>query len=321
LTADPLAVAVIGPNSANCKFSAGGIISGNVTDIAHNPISNAQITVYDPNQKSTAYGTTDAAGNYSAKRLRTGNYKVLFKGPYGSTLAYEWYNNQSAFSPANGVPVTAGSTTPHIDAQLLEGGTIAGSTGTATGVLAKVYDPYGTSVAYAISEANGAFSVVGLPTGMYRVEFIKYDLASTWYNGHRTFDSADWVLVTAPATTSGINGSLLPGQVISGTVTNTQGAGIPKVTVRAYDGPTFKPMSSTNLTNSLGEYTLNYLSSGSTLVYYDSQGTGYYPEWWDDKKIMAEANPITLVPGVAYPNRDAVLDISQEVYLPLIHKN
>jgi protocatechuate 3,4-dioxygenase beta subunit len=317
--ADPLVITPGGTNHADCKFSTGGIISGNVTDAGNNPINNAQITVYDSNQKSAYTTPTEASGNYSAKRLRSGNYKVLFKGPSGTSLAYEWYNNQNAFSQGNWVPVTVGSTTPNINAQLLSGGTITGSTN-ATGVLAKVYDQYQSLVAIDIAAADGTFSVTGLPTGMYKVEFVKYNLGSTWYNGHRTYDSADWVAVAAGNTTPGVNGSLFAALVVSGTVTNEQ-AGIPKVRVRAYDVATSTSLSPTDMTDSLGHYTLNSLSPGITKIHFDSYGTGYSPEWWDDKKSMAEANPINLAFGAAYPNINAQLDPSQEVYLPLILKN
>jgi hypothetical protein len=321
--ADPLVITTGGPNHADCKFSTGGIISGNVTDAGNNPINNAQITVYDPNQKSAYTTPTNAAGNYSAKRLRSGNYKVLFKGPSGGSLAYEWYNNQTAFSQGNWVPVTVGSTTPNINAQLLTGGAVAGFMTDGTGGIiaqVRVYDAYGTLVAYESSGADGHYTVVGLPPGMYRVELVRYDKGSLWYKFHRTFDSAEWVTVTAGKTTPGVDGYLIPAAVISGKVTNTLGAGIPKVTVRAYDNATLQPLSRTGGTDSLGQYILNSLSPGSTRIYFDSHGTGYLPEWWDDKKLANEANPIDLVSGQTYPNTDAQLD-SRQVHLPLILKN
>jgi len=319
-TADPLVVTSGGTNQADCQLGPGGIISGTVTDSGHNPVNIAQVTIYDQSQKYITSTSTDGSGNYSAKRLPSGNYKVLFKGPSNSNLAYQWYNNQTAFSTGDWVPVTAGNTTPNINAELHAGGTITGTTGV-SGAMVKVYDQFKAFVTYVTTATDGTFSLTGLPTGMYKVEFIKYNLASNWFDGHRTYDSADWVSVTAGNTTSGVNGSLLGALVVSGTVTDEQAVGIPRVKVSAYDVATSTPLSPTSVTDSLGNYTLNSLSPGNTRIYFDSFGTGYFPEWWDDKKAMAEANAINLVPGVAYPNIDARLDPSQAVYLPLILKN
>jgi hypothetical protein len=241
--------------------------------------------------------------------------------------------------------VVVGSTTPNINAQLLIGGTINGSTSTVTaladgksqpvaggtqaGSLAaavsatvNVYDEARKLVAsLPSSSGDGTFSVAGLATGKYKVEFTRDNLGSTWFNGHRTFDSADWISVTAGSTTPNVNGQLVPAAVISGKVTDTLGAAIPKVTVRVYDNPTLEPLNPTAMTDSFGEYTLSSLSPGGSRLFFDSFGTGYFSEWWDNKKSVFEAAPIDLVSGATYPNKDALLDPSKEVHLPLILNN
>jgi hypothetical protein len=127
--------------------------------------------------------------------------------------------------------------------------------------------------------------------------------------------------VKAGSTTPDINGQLVPAAVISGKVTDTLGAAIPKVRVRVYDDATLEQLNPFGLTDSFGIYTLNSISPGSSRLYYDSRGTGYFPEWRDEKKLAADATPIDLLSGQTYPNKDAVLDPSKEVYLPLVLKN
>ncbi len=263
--------------------------------------------------------------------MPTGNYKVKFSGPYGSNLAYQWYDNQAAFSQASWVPVVVGSTTANINAQLIVGGTITGLTTTGTvlpaGINAtvNVYDEYRNKVASWPSSSNGTFSVAGLPTGRYKVEFFGYNLGgplgSTWFNGHRTFDSAEWIWVNAGSTTPDVNGHLVPAVIISGKVTDTLGAAISKVTVRVYDDATLGQLNPYDGTDSFGNFTVKNISPGSSRLYYDSFGTGFFPGWWDGKKMITEATPIDLISGQTYPNKDAVLDPSKEVYLPLILKN
>ena len=131
MTADPLTVTAGGANQADCQLSDGGIISGNVVDAANSPIANAGISLYDYNDKYLGGASTDAAGGYFVKRLPSGNYKVQFRGPSGTNLAYQWYDHQATFNQANGVTVVAGSTTANINGQLIPGGTISGETTTA----------------------------------------------------------------------------------------------------------------------------------------------------------------------------------------------
>lgn len=323
--ADALLLTSEGPNRADCKLSNGGIISGRVINSVLLPVAYAVIGVYDAAGKlANSTISTDTEGYYTARRLRTGDYKVLFKGPFESSLAYEWYSNQPFFSLANWVPVVAGATTGNINARLLTGGAISGfiTDGTVgiSGVV-RVYDTSGSLAATGFSEATGNYFVDGLPAGMYKVELARYDKRSLWYKFGRTSADAAWVMVNTGGVTSGINGILSPAAVISGTVTDPQGRGIPRVTVRTYDDATQEPLSCQDGTDSLGEYTVRSLSPGATRVFFDSRGTGYFPEWWDDKKSAAEAVAIQLAAGATYPDRDAQLGLSREVYFPLLlHK-
>ncbi len=301
-TADPVPVTAGTATSANCMLSEGGIISGTVRDESNNPINGAIISAYDQNQKQVSSAATDAGGIYSLKRLPSGNYKLLFKGPSGSNLAYQWYGNQSTFNQADWVPVTAGITQADMNAQLIPGGTITGTT-TPGSTSVIVFDEYQNIVANAFSATDGAFSVAGIPSGRYKISFSKYNYGRTWFNDRRTFESADWIWVNAPNSTPGVNCQLISSAIISGKITDATGTGIPRVKVQVYDDATLEALYGSATTNSLGNYSLSSVPPGSGRLFFDSRGTGYFPEWWDDKKTISDATPINLISGETYPGR------------------
>jgi hypothetical protein len=68
---------------------------------------------------TTASGVRTAAdGRYTFGGLTPGPYKVMFKDCGGGGHVAEWYNNKTDMSTADPVTLTAGATTPNINAQL-----------------------------------------------------------------------------------------------------------------------------------------------------------------------------------------------------------
>ena len=173
--------------------------------------------------------------------MPAGNFKVYF---YNSGLNYvsEWYNDKSSFDEADQVTVTAGSTTPNINAQLATGGGISGrvtntSAAGIQNIRVRVYDLDYNFWGSIYTDASGNYTVMGLPTGNYKVYFYNNGLnyVSEWYSDKSSFDAADQVTVTAGSTTPNINAELATGGGISGRVTNTSAAGIQNIRVRIYD--------------------------------------------------------------------------------------
>ena len=189
---------------------------------------------------------TDASGNYTVSALPDGTYKVWF---YNNALNYasEWYDDKGDFDTANQIAVTTGSTTPDINAQLATGATLSGNiyNGSGNGIPdIKIYlrDNLGNASGNASSsDSNGDYIVTGIPAGDYVVLFdttwsnqnngtnYKYE----YYNNADSFYDAQHLSFTSGQTRSGINAVLTSGGIISGRVTDEDGAGMSGVYVGA----------------------------------------------------------------------------------------
>jgi hypothetical protein len=119
----------------NAALAAGGAISGTVTDAGgtHQGLENVWVNVSSPSTGD--YGTqTDASGNYTVAVPPGTDYRVCFiaDGVTGgsSSTGYvdECYNNQPPSGTPTPVTVTAGATTPGINAALAAGAGISGTT-------------------------------------------------------------------------------------------------------------------------------------------------------------------------------------------------
>jgi hypothetical protein len=118
------------------------------------------------------------------------------------------------------VTVTAGTTTPDINAAMLTGGTITGtvtaaSGGAAVSGICVVASPTGggTGSGNAVTAADGTYQITGLATGTYDVEFSSScgntgSYVAQWYNGQSSLASANPVTVTAGTSTPDISAAL-----------------------------------------------------------------------------------------------------------------
>jgi hypothetical protein len=237
-TACALASAVAGlvlAQSAQAAEALGGI-SGKVTEAAgsHAPVQGIEVCAITANfellgeeesEYEHAFGCskTGAEGEYEVASLRPEGFYVEFVPPPGSELNYiaQLYDGRYALSEATTVSVAAEKTTPNIDAELSVGAEIAGIvTSAATGA------PVDEAVACALrtnakgqvevpgcgsSEASGAYTIRGLPSGGYKVGFEAAGFEVAYYNGKTSEAEAELVQATAPNLTPGIDETLKPG--------------------------------------------------------------------------------------------------------------
>ncbi|MDQ1355380.1 MAG: hypothetical protein QG657_5690, partial [Acidobacteriota bacterium] len=311
-------------------LSPGGIISGQVTDTGGNGIANVRVSVRNAYSNGQfKYKYTDSSGNYTIQGIPASLCKVYFNtGSTDANYVSEWYNDKTDSTSAQIFTVTPGQAFSGINAVLASGGMISGrvtdaSTGTGIAEMeVYVYDSNGNMVdTYGYSDENGDYTIKGLATGNYKINFDTYyynqyysaNYIDQWYNVKNSLPTADSVAVTAGQTTSGINAPLTTGcGTISGRVTDENGVGIANTTVYVekdwtdvdyWDGKT----------DADGNYHVSGITAGTYHVYFLSPITpvSYAPQIYNGKVFKyspeEEGDWVQVTNGGVIPNIDAVL--------------
>jgi photosystem II stability/assembly factor-like uncharacterized protein len=296
-----------------------GYVSGRVTDeITGQPIEGIYVELCEyPGDWAKPWPllTTDANGEYKIG-FTPGNYTVrfnqyAFNEPYAPDLNYIYrsYNSNEIFS------VVAGSTITGIDMQLKPGGMITGRIMDAAGNglpdgWAFVYSSDRAQVAnsYVNIDENGNYWIKRLPTGNYKVRARTGIKGSMWYDGMGSFDGGDLVAVKEGMTTPNIDFRLDDSAIIQGRVTDSDQNPIQNVTVYAYD------LSGISLwsggTNADGYYWIGHrLPTGEVKLFFDAGGAqgNYASEYYTDKLLIEDADPVSVQAGQTTSNIDAVL--------------
>ncbi len=190
---------------------------------------------------------TNPNGEYTIEHLRAGSYTVKFSptipssceglGCQPSNYITQWWNGQSTFEAANSVTVEAGKTTSGINAEMQAGGHISGKVTTASiypQAIANVTVCANSTATNKEGEREGFQGFFGFfeprcaPTngsGEYNIQALASHGYEVFFSGEvcvepkiheekcthpyisQTYQGV--VSVSAPGTTSGINGSLL----------------------------------------------------------------------------------------------------------------
>jgi len=149
------------------------------------------------------------------------------------------------------------------------------------------------------TDAAGEYTLSGLATGSYRVEFwgrsngLNY--LTQYYNNKTSFSQATAVAVTAPATVSNINAEMHPGGQIKGKVIDAVSkAGIEGVEVCAYGSTTFGGCTETDAS---GEYKLLGLATGIYEVEFWPAGLNYFGQLYNGKSFSETGTPVSVTAG------------------------
>jgi len=210
------------PNATGVDFTLeiGGTISGRVVDsLTSKGISGVHVNAHDRTTDEWLAGTdTDPNGYYTLVGLPTGSYIVRTHAA-GSGLSYvdKYYDARYRRHEADPVYVTAPDNTANINFSLEAGGSISGrvmnsinSEGIAgVHVSAQDYET-GEWVAGTDTNIDGYYTLLGLPTGSYRVRTHARGYANSLYDDVYHRDQAKPVEVTVPDDTGGIDFSLEP---------------------------------------------------------------------------------------------------------------
>ncbi|MDQ1348380.1 MAG: hypothetical protein QG573_1754 [Acidobacteriota bacterium] len=240
---DPVVVTDGSTTVADFALALGGTITGTVTEAGSGtPIESVYVRAYNSRGSWIADGYTDASGVFALRGFQSGSYRVATSNAENTGHLNELWNNRPCYFYWNCddqdgelVAVTVGATTSGIDFDLPLGGSISGTvtelgSGLALGnAWLEAYISDGQSSLQGFNSvstnSDGSYSIIGLPSGTYRVRVFDYD-------GHLSelFDNrpcalscdllgGDTVNVTAPSQSTGVNFALALGGQIAGTVT------------------------------------------------------------------------------------------------------
>ena len=308
------AIALLALLPAFAGAAGTGSISGTVTDSSANPLQYSCVKAYDSGGTQVGIDSSDFAGDYVIDELETGGYRVEFAPCDNITFLREFYENEQTLAAATTVSVTNGSDTSGIDAQLALGGSISGKVTNSSDVpvsfsCVMAYDSGGTIVGSDNSDGNGDYSIVGLASGDYGIEFRSCgrDVRPEFYDDQETLAAATAVAVTAGSDTSGIDAQLAPGGSISGTITDSAGAPLEKICVHGYDAAGEEL--SSDRSDLDGNYTLAGFDTGDYRIEFEQCASNYnvIDEFYSDKETLAEATPVPVTAGSVTPDIDIQL--------------
>ncbi len=161
-----------------------------------------------------------------------------------------------------------------------------------------VYEASGKEVpvGFASTEANGAYTVEGLPAGEYKVEFSGVfeglNYITQYYKGASSFAGAEAVKVAEAETKENISAEMQVGGEVEGTVTD---ASTHKPLAKAFvvalgPGETVEGSAFTEVS---GHYTIIGLRTGTYEIGF--AGVGYVVQYYNGQSSFASANPVPVV--------------------------
>jgi Carboxypeptidase regulatory-like domain len=276
----------------------GGEISGSVTGPGGRKLSN--ICVY-PLTNSPAgelvFNAVSHRGVYHIRSVAPGRYQIGFAPCEQSTWAPTLWPDTQNENTAPYIRVTGSRHVGNIDEVMQPGGIITGTVTAATpaatplaGMCALAQENGGLfDTGSVATNSDGDYEIYGLAPGSYSVQFYP------GCNSNANYVGANYpgnVNVVGGATTSGINGALPVGAIISGKVTSaTTGKPITGICV----GINTSQLGEIGLeiTDPSGDYSIDQLPVGTYQVQF-SGGCGnpgsYAPQGWDNTNVLEPQN-------------------------------
>jgi hypothetical protein len=310
-------------SSISAVLQPAGTIRGVVTGGAGLPLSGVCAQAFDSKIRGQAlmvFGGSDVAvtnshGAYQITGLGAGTYHVyFFPCEMHEGYAAQWYRDKATQAPATPVRVRVGVITADVNARLTAGGSISGRVVDAAGkpltdVCVSGYDPANGVFPFitAVTSKTGRYTVPGVGTGSYAVEF------TPCYQAANLVTVFDHVKVTAPKAVTGVDARLVPGGSVSGEITT---AGHPALGV-GFECAEVESANPDNaggvgLSEPGGSYLATGIAPGTYKVYFGDQYCGYgapdlVPQWYDNQASQARATTITVAAGHTAKGIDAAL--------------
>jgi Regulator of chromosome condensation (RCC1) repeat/Carboxypeptidase regulatory-like domain len=302
--------------------STNGAITGTVRDnTTIKGIKGIEVCAYEIGGKETEglFGQcteTNIRGEYAILAIATGEYLVEFSSPFSSNLNYvtQYFKESSSVADATPVPVRTKGVATGIDAQLREGGRIAGkvtdgsTTAAIKGIEVCAFSTSTESFGCASTDSKGEYAISALANGEYDVEFLsppngKLDYLTQYYDGEHKLSMANPVPVRAGSTAQNIDARLKQGGRIEGKVTDAStNTAIKGVLVCAL--VSISESVGCGVTGAGGEYAISGLPGSQYKVGFDA-GKRYFVQYYKDKPSFSEAQPVTVTVGSTRSGIDA----------------
>ena len=286
----------------NISLQQGGSIWGRVTN-GSTGIAGVCVSAVDSSNNFLNAVQSGSDGTFTISGLAAGNYRINFTGCGNSNYISGWYSGtttESSSMPGAGsagsINVTVGSTSnlPDPSTVILIGGTISGHVTDDQGQPLSGICPMAQSGSSGFggppSDANGAFSIMGLAPGTYEVLFSSCGSGSyigVWYSGTSTTGSATMpgssspgaIVVSSNTTTTLTYATqMVVGGSISGRLTNAQGLPVSGICPSARSG---NSGIGGQQTDSNGNFSINGLAAGTyTVQFYNCSGGSYTSGWY-----------------------------------------
>ncbi len=290
----------------NAALAADGTISGTVTAAAGGaPLGGVSVQVNPSVCCGAGASTSTAANGTWSVSVPAGAYAVSFSL---NDYATQYWENTANPYLATSVEVTAGMTSPNINAALVADGLVSGTVIAAAGgsplagVTVSFQDPTTEVFASVDTDTEGNYSS-RLPPGKYLVSFQVAGFSTQYWKNTSDEFRPTLLAVSASGTVSNINASLVAPGSISGNVTGPDGTPLPGATVYVKWPGTGLSFTSV-LTDSLGNYSVA-VPPGSFLVRFSAEG--YVDSYYQNSKTAQKAKLVIVAPGQTVSGVDTSL--------------
>jgi hypothetical protein len=328
-------LAIVSATVGSAAALPNGLITGRVTSETGEPLEGVCVSTSEP--IGTGFAWTNAQGRYTMS-VSPGRYRVHFADCSHGLYFDEWYNDKLDYTSADPVLVLPGVPSGGIDAALRRGGSVSGTVTDEAGhplegICVSVFNAHGAALALAATDASGAYVVgillpsdrvdvlvrfgddpgfaepiyaAGAPLSWY-APYCDTRFLPEWYDDRSDSAHADSIPVTIGVDTPHIDAALAPAGILSGRVTNADGAGLPGICALAFLSP--DTSSQGVQTDYEGGYDIGRLVPGDYRVeFFDCHDAGYRGEWFDDRLSFEEADLVRVVGGARTGGIDAVLE-------------